>query len=195
MGLRCLQNRSINVSAAKPNTLLLPVSATHKLLSLSKQNDCTVLLKRLEVTPVELDNLKGIAIDKNGNLWVADSQNNRVLGYSNPKSIMPTANYVIGQPNFTTANYAVTQNEFSTAGSITQIAFDNNNNLWVYDYYRILGFASSSLYGNNQPNASWLMFQDNYTLICGNYLYPKSTYRYLNRKLNIKDHHNLFDTD
>ena len=105
----------------------------------------------------------GISIDKNGNLWVADSFNNRVLGYSNPKSIMPTANYVIGQSNFTTNTYAVTQNEFSGIGSITQIAFDNNNNLYVYDLYRILGFTSNSLYGNNQPNASWLMFQPNYT--------------------------------
>ena len=105
---------------------------------------------------------KGIAIDKNGNLWVADSSS-RVLGYSNPQSIMPTANYVIGQSNFTSNTYAVAQNKFSTTSSITQIAFDNNNNLWVYDFYRILGFASSSLYGNNQPNASWLMFQPNYT--------------------------------
>ena len=106
----------------------------------------------------------GITIDKNGNLWVIDSNNTRVLGYTNPKSIMPAANYVIGAPNFTTTDFGATQNTF-TGGieSFSSIAFDNNNNLWVYDGYRILGFSSSSLYGNNQPDASWLMFQPNYT--------------------------------
>jgi streptogramin lyase len=74
---------------------------------------------------------------------------------------MPSADYVIGQPNFTTSNYGVAQNQFST--SLSSMAFDNSGNLWVYDYYRILGFASADLYGNNQPNASWLMFQTSYT--------------------------------
>ena len=101
-----------------------------------------------------------VAIDKNGNLWVCDYDNYRILGYKNPESINPAANYVIGQPNFTTNTQAVTQNGLFLP---TQIAFDNNNNLWVYNYYRILGFASNSLYSNTQPNASWLMFQPNYT--------------------------------
>ena len=105
-----------------------------------------------------------VEVDKNGNLWVIDSFNYRVIGYNNPYSIMPAANYLIGQPNFTTNTYGISQNTF--AGSLTSsncMAFDNNNNLWIYDYYRILGFSSNSLYGNNQPNASWLMFQPNYT--------------------------------
>ena len=101
-----------------------------------------------------------VKVDKNGNLWVVDSSNYRVIGYNNPYSIMPAANYLIGQANFTTSNYGVSQNTFIDP---TQMAFDNNNNLWIYNYYRILGFSSNSLYGNNQPNASWLMFQPNYT--------------------------------
>ena len=106
-----------------------------------------------------------VAIDKNGYLWVSDVnylEGNRILGYKNPQGIMPSADYVIGQPNFTTSNYAVAQNEFS-GNMTTGMAFDNSGNLWVYDYYRILGFASANLYGNNQPNASWLMFQTSYT--------------------------------
>lgn len=105
---------------------------------------------------------KSVSIDKNGNLWVCDGGNYRILGYSNPKSINPAANYVIGEPNFTTNVNGAKQNGFYNP---TQIVSDNNNNLWVYDFYRILGFAASSLYSNYQPNASWLMFQSNYTSI------------------------------
>lgn len=105
-----------------------------------------------------------VAIDKNGYLWVSDpyyTDGNRILGYKNPYGVNVAADYVIGQPNFTTSNYGAKQNQFS--GNITTIAFDNSGNLWVYDYYRILGFAFADLYGNNQPNASWLMFQTSYT--------------------------------
>ena len=107
-----------------------------------------------------LYNPYSVAIDKNGYLWVLDFYNQRALGYKNPQGIMPSADYVIGQPNFTSNAYAVTQNQFFIP---TTMAFDNSGNLWVYDYYRILGFASANLYGNNQPNASWLMFQTSYT--------------------------------
>ena len=105
-----------------------------------------------------------VAIDKNGYLWVGDSINYRILCYKNPQGIMPSADYVIGQPNFTTFGYGATQNQFISSFSTTNtMAFDNSGNLWVYDGYRILGFASADLYGNNQPNASWLMFQTSYT--------------------------------
>ena len=106
-----------------------------------------------------LNGPRDVKVDKNGNLWVVDLSNYRVLGYSNPNSIMPAANYLIGQPNFTTSGSSATQN---TLFNPTTMAFDNNNNLWIYDFYRILGFSSSSLYGI-QPNASWLMFQSSYT--------------------------------
>ena len=106
---------------------------------------------------------QSVAIDKKGNLWVADYGNHRVLGYSNPYGINVAADYVIGQPNFTTSNYGATQNQFIQAPYV--IAFDNLGNLWVGDgsTYRILGFEAGNLYGNNQPNASYLMFQSSYS--------------------------------
>ena len=107
-----------------------------------------------------------VAIDKNGYLWVADvnyTQGNRILGYKNPYGIYVAADFVVGQPNFTTSGNTTGQNEFS--GNISTIAFDNSGNLWVYDKYRILGFEVANLYGNNQPNASYLMFQSSYTAI------------------------------
>ena len=101
-----------------------------------------------------------VAIDKNGYLWVIDGTNNRALGYKNPQGIMPVADYLIGQLNFTAEVDSVTQNGLFNPSSM---AFDNSGNLWVYNAYRISGFASTDLYGNNQPNASWLMFQTSYT--------------------------------
>ena len=101
-----------------------------------------------------------ISIDKNGNLWIVDMLNYRILGYENPQGIMPAANYVIGQSNFTTANYGASQNTFI---SPFFISFDSSGNLWVFDSNRVIGFSYSNLYINNQPNASWLMFQTSFT--------------------------------
>ena len=105
-----------------------------------------------------------VAIDNNGYLWVADNyDNDRLLCYKNPQSIMPSADYVLGQSNFTTQGYGVTQNELHIS-AISSIAFDSKNNLWVYDVdnYRVLGFASADIYTNG-ANASWVMFQPNFT--------------------------------
>ena len=120
-------------------------------------------------------NPQGVAIDKNGYLWVVDSANYRLLGYKNPQSIMPSADYLIGQASFTTTTSGVGQNIFN---GITSMSFDNSGNLWVYDYYRILGFASADLYGNNQPNASWLMFQTSYTAELSSTLYQGYAMQY-----------------
>jgi sugar lactone lactonase YvrE len=123
-----------------------------------------------------------VAIDKNGYLWVTDpyyTTGNRILGYKNPYGVNVAADYVIGQPNFTTSNYGAEQNQFSENFYNTAlIAFDNSGNLWVYDYYRILGFASADLYGNNQPNASWLMFQSSYTATLTSVLSQEYTLQY-----------------
>jgi len=48
----------------------------------------------------------GLAVDSSGNLWVADSGNNRVLRFPKPNfdqpQTMPEANLVLGQPDFFT---------------------------------------------------------------------------------------------
>ncbi|MHB8568967.1 MAG: NHL repeat-containing protein, partial [Metallibacterium sp.] len=107
---------------------------------------------------------EAVAVDNNGFLWVADNYgNNRLLCYKNPCSIMPAADSVLGQPNFTTQGNAITQSEFTIINP-SSITFDSKNNLWVYDIgnYRALGFASVDIYTNG-ANASWVMFQPNFT--------------------------------
>jgi uncharacterized protein (TIGR03437 family) len=55
----------------------------------------------------------GVAVDSNGNLWVADSFNGRAVRFpapfAQPSGSMPTANLVLGQPDFTTSNLNVNQ--------------------------------------------------------------------------------------
>ena len=116
--------------------------------------------KSLSLAGSALVGNSSISIDKNDNLWIVDMLNYRILGYENPQGIMPAANYVIGQSNFTTANSGASQNTFI---SPFFIAFDSLGNLWVFDYNRVIGFSYSNLYMNNQPNASWLMFQTSFT--------------------------------
>ena len=114
-----------------------------------------------------LYNPQSVAIDKNGYLWVGDSSNYRILGYKNPQSIMSSADYVIGQANFSSnAGNSPTQ---SNNSGVLSIAFDSKNNMWINDnsgnyyHYRIVGYSSNDIYTTSGCNASWLMFQTSYT--------------------------------
>ena len=81
----------------------------------------------------------GMAFDSNGNLWVADEGNSRVLMY--PKANLAaggTATVVIGTANCTT-----------TSGLCfpTGVAFDSSGNLWIADSdnNRVLMFPAGNL--------------------------------------------------
>ena len=110
---------------------------------------------------------QAVAIDKNGYLWVGDSSNFRILGYKNPQSIMPAADYVIGQGNFNSGTG--TGPSQSNNGGVLSIAFDSENNMWIndnsgnYSHYRIVGYSSNDIYTTSGCNASYLMFQTSYT--------------------------------
>jgi len=86
----------------------------------------------------------GVVVDSNGNLYVADSGNNRVLRYPKPfqQNQFPlTPNLIIGQPtlNSRTANFAGGVSDqglvLSTTNSLYQcfMAFDASGNLWLSD--------------------------------------------------------------
>jgi uncharacterized protein (TIGR03437 family) len=109
-------------------------------------------------TPLQsgLDSPTGLAVDGNGNLYVADSGNNRILRYprpfSNPNHI---PDLIIGQPSSTSraANYTgkvSAQGIALSSGSTSlrsNIAFDGAGNLWMTDpgNRRVLEFAAADL--------------------------------------------------
>lgn len=95
-----------------------------------------------------LNQPRGVALDSAGNLWIADTGNNRVVRY--PASILngptqPATDLVLGQKDFSTGS-ANAGGQVSPIGFDTPIAltFDAHNNLYVSDYAntRILRFAA-----------------------------------------------------
>ena len=111
---------------------------------------------------------EGVAVDAaHGKLYVADRQNNRVLRYAYPVTANnPVAQIVFGQPNFTSA---VANNGGLSASSLqapTDIVVDQaTGDLWVSDYQnnRVLRFAAAHALATNQPPATQVLGQPNFT--------------------------------
>ena len=107
----------------------------------------------------------GVAVSATGDLYIADSGNNRVLRFRRPfqnaDRLFP--DLFIGQPNLSsrTANNNGTGKpgasglSFSTSGQVQSVglAFDPAGNLWLTDpgNQRVLRFAASDLTGGGGP--------------------------------------------
>ncbi len=75
----------------------------------------------------------GVEIDSDGNLWVADTANNRVLRFpAQPDTggISTTANLVLGQPGFTSARPGSSLNDLHAPSAVR---FDSQGWLYVAD--------------------------------------------------------------
>jgi hypothetical protein len=106
-----------------------------------------------------------VAIDAQGNLWVADTGNNRILRFPKQSDqISKVADIVIGQSSKTSANSGSGLNQLKYPSALT---FDTNGKLYVADSgnTRILAFASpfaigmsgttfGSDFAHNQPYSS-----------------------------------------
>jgi sugar lactone lactonase YvrE len=101
---------------------------------------------------------KAIA-DAQGNIWVSDSFNNRVVQYQKPFTNGMAASLVLGQPDFTTSNLAAPTQ--TNLGNPVGLAFDHNGNLWVADgSRRVLDYTPPF---SNGMAASVVLGQSNFT--------------------------------
>lgn len=88
----------------------------------------------------------GIAFDAQGDLWVVDTGNNRILEYQPPFSTGMAASLELGQPAGAGFSSSGGCDAAPTAASLCQpraIAFDGSGDLWVTDSedWRVLEFA------------------------------------------------------
>jgi len=78
----------------------------------------------------------GVAFDKPGNLWVADTENNRILEFPLVSGVIQsTATEVIGQTS--PSAFGCNEFSFSSLSTLCQpegLAFDSSGNLWVTDF-------------------------------------------------------------
>ncbi|MBI5126329.1 MAG: beta-propeller fold lactonase family protein [Candidatus Taylorbacteria bacterium] len=105
------------------------------------------------------------AVDEvNNRLFIVDGGNKRVLVFQLDSDGLPTdrtADYVIGQANFTASTYAVTQSGLSSPNSI---AYDpNNSRLFVGDSNRVLVYDVATSTMTNGMNASYVLGQTTFT--------------------------------
>lgn len=86
-----------------------------------------------------------ITVDSKGRLWVADTDNSRVLGYfaASSRGNNPKADLVLGQPDFITTTEGTNAAKMSYPAGV---AVGSDDTLWVADSgnNRVLRFASIS---------------------------------------------------
>lgn len=104
----------------------------------------------------------GLAFDKQGNLWVADYDNSRIVEFKAPLSSSMAASVVLGQTDLNSANCATSATALCYPWE--GVAFDGKGNLFVADYEncRIVeyqppfstGMAASLAIGQTDLNSS-----------------------------------------
>jgi uncharacterized protein (TIGR03437 family) len=109
----------------------------------------------------------GLALDEQGNLYVADLANGRVLRFPQPfaqSQTLPRANLVLGQRSFTSK---ITDPSASTLGAPYGLAFAGENGLLVSDigHSRVLFFAGNPRTFTNGMSAVRAFGQPDFTSI------------------------------
>jgi sugar lactone lactonase YvrE len=98
-----------------------------------------------------LNNPRALFLDRKGRLWVADSGNRRILMYeaASYRSDQPSADRVLGQPDFTTTTALTSSSKFKNADSVV---VDTQDRMWMADESsnRVLRFDAVS----SKPNGA-----------------------------------------
>jgi sugar lactone lactonase YvrE len=115
-------------------------------------------------TSATLCSPSGVAVDSQGDVWVADTSNDRVLEFVPPFSTGMPARLELGQPAggaFTSAGCASSVNPSSLCQPMS-VAFDSSGNLWVADTFnnRVMEFVAPF---SNDKAASLVIGQPSFT--------------------------------
>jgi len=110
-------------------------------------------------TRAGLFNPSGVTVGPGGDVWVADSSNNRVLEYVPPFTTGMDASLVLGQATFTTSTPAATASGLTYPNSF---AFSSSGDLFVVDYEnnRVVEYVPPFV---NGMNATLALGQTNLT--------------------------------
>lgn len=85
------------------------------------------------VTAASLCNPQSAAVDSGGNVYIADTNNSRVLEYNTPLTTNAVADRVFGQPNVGTNNCNDNGSGASNLCSPVGVLLDASNNLYISD--------------------------------------------------------------
>ncbi len=128
--------------------------------------------------PSGLNQPTGLVVDGDGNLYVVDAGNNRILRYRRPYEQpfgQVVADLVLGQPtlNSTQANFgglsarSIDTTTGTGAAYRAGLCFDSDGNLWFTDAgnHRVLRYPASALRtpGQHGPEADLVLGQPNFT--------------------------------
>lgn len=117
-------------------------------------------------TAASLDGPGGMVFDSQGNLYVADYGNSRVLRWNHPTTINSgaPADVVIGQSGFT-SNADPGAGPHSLFSGPWVLAIDGSDNLYVGDYSlnRVLRFADAPMLSGNVISASAVFGQPDFS--------------------------------
>lgn len=155
----------------------------------------------LAAGPLIGDHKAGVAVDGGGNLWVTDTQNNRVLRFPSSGGVpATTADLVLGQPGFTTSSQGSGMNQMRRSASIrvsatgvVYVADSLNDRILVFAPPLTNGMAATRLLGSGLNNplgieidpAGGLWVNDS-----DNFLYKHYTNEVLDRSVATPDNRN-----
>jgi sugar lactone lactonase YvrE len=119
------------------------------------QADFSAALSPSPPTASSLNSPTGLALEVNGNLWVSDTDNHRVLMYASAVTRVdasPAAVKVFGQPDFVSNSTPGTPS-VSSMNAPMGLHLDTDSVLWVADFgnNRVLQFVSAELLADGAP--------------------------------------------
>ena len=115
---------------------------------------------------------RDLGFDAFGNLWVVDSDNNRVLVFLAPLRSSEAASLVIGQPDFTSkhCNWGSSTPAADTLCGPKGMALDSSGNLWVAedDNSRVLEYNDPLHSGSTDISANLVYGEPDFSTVACN---------------------------